>query len=77
MAGRAPIATHRVVSRDPRTHSGDLVFSGTRVPVATLVDYLKHGHSIADFLEGFPTVERQQVEAFLGLSPLAVEELTV
>jgi uncharacterized protein (DUF433 family) len=33
------------------------VFAGTRVPVQTLLDYLKAGESIDDFLEGFPTIE--------------------
>jgi uncharacterized protein (DUF433 family) len=64
-----------VVSRDPDVHSGDLVFAGTRVPVETLVDYLKRGQSIDDFLEGFPSVERRQVEAFLDSSPEGVERL--
>lgn len=64
-----------VVSRDPDVHSGDLVFAGTRVPVETLVDCLKRGQSIDDFLEGFPSVERWQVEAFLESSPEAVERL--
>lgn len=64
-----------VVSRDPEVHSGDLVFSGTRVPVETLVDYLKHGRTIEEFLEGFPTVERWQVEAYLDLSPDAIEQM--
>jgi uncharacterized protein (DUF433 family) len=64
-----------IVSRDPRVHSGDLVFAGTRVPVATLIDYLKGGHSIENFLEGFPSVERWQVEAFLDLSPAAIEQV--
>lgn len=64
-----------VVSRDPNVHSGDLVFAGTRVPVDTLVDYLKAGRSIEDFLEGFPSVERRQVEQFLDLSSQAVEHL--
>jgi uncharacterized protein (DUF433 family) len=64
-----------VVSRDPDVHSGDLVFAGTRVPVETLVEYLKRGRSIDDFLEGFPSVERWQVEAFLDSSPEAVERL--
>lgn len=41
----------------------------------TLIDYLKGGHSIDEFLEGFPTVERWQVEAFLELSPEAVDHL--
>ncbi|BCL37257.1 DUF433 domain-containing protein [Nostoc sp. MS1] len=31
----------------------------------TLLDYLKAGESIDDFLEGFPTVKREQVIAFL------------
>jgi len=58
----------RIVSRDPEVHSGDLVFAGTRVPVDTLVDYLKVGHSIVEFLEDFPTVERWQVESYLDLT---------
>ena len=41
----------KVVSRNPAVHSGDLVFSGTRVPVDTLVDYLIGGYSIGEFLE--------------------------
>jgi uncharacterized protein (DUF433 family) len=65
----------RVVSRDPDVHSGDLVFAGSRVPVDTLIDYLKGGESIEQFLADFPTVERWQVEAFLDLSPDAVELL--
>ena len=40
---------------------GTPVFSGTRVPVQTLLDYLKAGDSIDDFLDGFPTVTREQV----------------
>jgi len=64
-----------VVARDPEVHSGDLVFTGTRVPVDALIDYLKAGQSIDDFLEGYPTVERWQIEAFLELSPEAVARL--
>ena len=44
---------------------GTPVFAGTRVPVQTLLDYLEAGESIDDFLEGFPTVSREQVIAFL------------
>lgn len=44
---------------------GTPVFAGTRVPVQTLLDYLKGGDSIDDFLEGFPTVGREQVIRFL------------
>ena len=44
---------------------GTAVFYGTRVPVQTLLDYLEAGESIDDFLEGFPSVTRGQVIAFL------------
>ncbi len=44
---------------------GTAVFSGTRVPVQTLLDYLEAGESIDDFLDGFPSVTRQQIIAFL------------
>ena len=44
---------------------GTPVFAGTRVPVQTLLDYLEGGETIDDFLEGFPTVKREQVFAFL------------
>lgn len=65
-----------IVSRDPEVHSGDLVFRGTRVPVETLDDHLKSGYSIDEFLEGFPSVERWQMEGFLELSPEAIEQMT-
>lgn len=55
-----------IVSSDPDVMSGALVFAGTRVPVQTLRDYLEGGETIDDFLEGFPTVSREQVVAFLG-----------
>ncbi|MEK6212090.1 MAG: DUF433 domain-containing protein [Pseudomonadota bacterium] len=44
---------------------GTPVFSGTRVPVQTLLDYLESGESIDDFLAGFPSVNREQVIEFL------------
>ena len=44
---------------------GSAVFHGTRVPVQTLLDYLEAGESIDWFLEGFSSVTREQVIAFL------------
>jgi len=44
---------------------GTPVFAGTRVPVQTFLDYIKGGDSINDFLEGFPTVSKEQVIAFI------------
>jgi uncharacterized protein (DUF433 family) len=54
-----------VISRSPEVMGGTPVFSGTRVPVQTLLDYLESGESIDDFLAGFPSVSREQVIEFL------------
>jgi uncharacterized protein (DUF433 family) len=54
-----------VVSLSPDVMGGTAVFQGTRVPVQTLLDYLEAGETIYDFLQGFPTVTREQVIAFL------------
>ena len=69
------IGLDKIVSRDPKIHSGDLVFAGTRVPVESLVDYLKGGHSIEEFLQDFPTVERWQLESYLELSSEGLDRL--
>jgi uncharacterized protein (DUF433 family) len=45
--------------------SGTPVFRGTRVPMQTFIEYLQAGDSIDEFLEGFPSVSREQVIAFL------------
>jgi uncharacterized protein (DUF433 family) len=58
-------AESAIVSRSPDVMSGAPVFTGTRVPIQTLLDYLEGGESIDDFLEGFPSVTRAQVVAFL------------
>jgi uncharacterized protein (DUF433 family) len=50
-----------VITASPDVMGGTPVFAGTRVPVQTLLDYLKAGESIDDFLDGFPTVTREQV----------------
>jgi uncharacterized protein (DUF433 family) len=63
----------RIISRDPDIVSGALVFAGTRVPVQILIDYLKAGETLDRFLEGFPTVSREQAEAFLEEAMRAIE----
>jgi uncharacterized protein (DUF433 family) len=54
-----------VVSCSPDVMGGTPVFSGTRVPVQTLLDYLEAGDSIDEFLIGFPSVTRAQIIEFL------------
>lgn len=54
-----------VISQNPDVMHGEVVFSGTRVPAQSLIEHLKAGDSIEDFLEGFPSVHQEQVEALL------------
>ena len=54
-----------VVHRDPEIMSGTPVFVGTRVPFQTLIDYLEAGQPLAEFLEDFPTVSKEQAIAAL------------
>lgn len=55
----------QVINQDPEIHGGAPVFTGTRVPVKSLIDHLKAGESLDYFLEGFPSVTREQAIAFL------------
>jgi uncharacterized protein (DUF433 family) len=64
MADYAPMR-QSIITTNRDILGGAPVFSGTRVPVQTLLDYLEAGDSIDDFREGFPTVSREQVIAFL------------
>ena len=50
---------------DPDIQSGTPVFSGTRVPVQNLFDYLEEGDSLDVFLRQFPSVTRAQAVAVL------------
>lgn len=54
-----------LVSRDPEIMSGALCFTGTRVPVQNLFDYLEGTSSLEDFLEDFPSVPREKAIAVL------------
>ena len=54
-----------VLHSDPDIMGGTPVFTGTRVPIQNLVDYLEGGESIDEFLVGFPTVTREQVIGFI------------
>lgn len=54
-----------VIERDPDKVSGAWVFRGTRVPVTALFENLRDGATVDEFLEWFPGVKREQVEALL------------
>jgi uncharacterized protein (DUF433 family) len=58
----------KIIHRDPEILGGTPVFVGTRVPAKALLDYLKGGHSLAEFLDDFPTVSREQAIAVLEIA---------
>ena len=61
-----------IVSEDPEILGGAAVFVGTRVPVQNLLDYLRGGDTLDDFLQDFPSVRREQAEAALDLAQKAL-----
>ena len=54
-----------LIESSPEVLGGTPVFSGTRVPVKTLIDYLEGGSRLDDFLDDFPTVSREHALAVL------------
>lgn len=65
-------ADGQVVS-NPAILGGRPVFSGTRVPVATLFEYLADGLSLDYFLESFPSVSRDQAAVVLRYGLARIE----
>ena len=63
-----------VIHSDPEIMGGTPVFVGTRVPLQNLIDYLEGGESIEDFLDGFPSVKREQVIAVIEAAKIKILE---
>jgi uncharacterized protein (DUF433 family) len=61
-----------LITVDPRIQGGAPVFSGTRVPVKNLFDYLEGGESLDQFLDDFPSVARDVAVAVLEQAREAV-----
>lgn len=61
----------RIITSSRDILGGTPVFAGTRVPVETFIEYIKAGESIEAFLQGFPSVQREQLLAFLDETLLA------
>lgn len=57
-----------VVTVDPAIMHGTACFTGTRVPVQTLLDYIEDGDTLDNFLKDFSTVTRDQAIQFLELA---------
>ena len=62
-----------IITISPKIQSGTPVFSGARAPIKTLFDYLKGGDTIDEFLNDFPSVNKDQVEQLLELRPTSIK----
>jgi uncharacterized protein (DUF433 family) len=54
-----------LVTSDPEIVGGEPCFTGTRVPLETVVDNLAGGHSVERILKNFPTLRPEHIEAVL------------
>ena len=59
------MAYENLIQHSSEILGGTPVFSGTRVPIQTLLDYLEEGSPLEDFLEDFPTVPKAMAVAVL------------
>ncbi|RZK24411.1 MAG: DUF433 domain-containing protein [Hymenobacter sp.] len=60
-----------LITIDPKITGGTPVFTGTRVSIETLLDYLAAGEPLDEFLANFPSVSREQaIAALAALLPL-------
>ena len=62
------VFTPSIIHSDPDILGGTPVFTGTRVPIKTLLDYLEAGDSLDVFLDHFPSVSKEQAIASLELA---------
>ena len=62
------------LSQNPEVMSGAIVFAGTRVPLTHLFDYLESGSDTEEFLSGFPSVSKAQVDAVLDQLKITIPD---
>ena len=58
----------KAICRSPDILGGAPVFSGTKVPVRILIEHLEAGDHLDDFLDGYPTVSRDQALEVLEIA---------
>jgi uncharacterized protein (DUF433 family) len=67
------LGTNSVIHSDPRIMSGSPVFKGTRLLVKNLFDYLEAGENLEEFLDSFPTGQREQAVRALQMARQMLE----
>jgi len=66
------MSTPDLITIDPDILGGTPVFKGTRVPIKALFDYLESGYNLDEFLDCFPSVDRQMARRVLERSESAL-----
>ena len=56
------------INIDPETMGGTPVFTGSRVPIQSLFDYIETGETLDEFLENFPTVAKEHAIQVLEMA---------
>lgn len=56
------------INIDPETMGGTPVFTGTRVPIQSMFDYIETGETLGEFLENFPTVKKEDALQVLQMA---------
>ena len=56
------------INIDPEIMGGTPVFTGTRVPIQTLFDYMEGGDDLNEFLDDYPTVSKDAVIQVLEMA---------
>ncbi len=67
-SGAKAMKAEDLIERNPEKMGGVAVFSGTRVPVEFLFQFLEDDQTLETFLDQFPTVSRAQAQGVLGAS---------
>lgn len=60
-------AAMKIINVDAEIMGGAPVFAGTRVPIKILFEYLESGETVEEFIDNFPSVNRQQITGLLEL----------
>lgn len=66
----------QLITIHPEIQSGTPVFAKTRVPIRNLFDYIKGGHTVAEFIDDFPSVSLNQALAVLELAASTITHPT-
>ena len=70
---REQVNADDIIHSELERMSGTPVFRGSRVPVTTLFNYMSYGYPLDEFLEAFPSVEREQAISALEMAGRIME----